>query len=78
MPPEQTIDVIGSAVGSKVTYTGAGLSGIGWIFSSEFGVAAGVIIGLIGLLTNLYFKRKQDQREQHEYEARMRAMGQEP
>lgn len=74
----ETIDAAIATAGSKATYTGAGVSGIGWVFSSEFGVAAGVIIGVLGLLTNLYFRRKQDRREQHEYEARMRAMGQEP
>jgi hypothetical protein len=78
MQTEQTMDAIGAAISTKTAYTGAGVSGIGWVFSSEFGVMAGVIIGVLGLLTNLYFRRKQDRREQHEYEARMRAMGLEP
>lgn len=75
---QTTADVVGAALGSKTTYAGAGVTIGSWFLSNEFFGLVGVIIGMVGLFTNLYFRRKQDTREQHEYEARMRAMGQEP
>lgn len=75
---QQHIDATLSAVGSKATYTGAGTSLVGWAASSEFGVIAGIVLGVVGLLVNLYFKRKQDAREQREHEARMRKLETKP
>lgn len=71
---DQHIDVTLAAVGSKATYTGAGASFIGWVLSSQFGVLAGVVIGVVGLLVNLYFRSRQDAREEREHEARMRKL----
>lgn len=67
-----------AAAGSKATFAGAGASIFGWLTSSEFGVVAGIVIGVVGLAVNWYFRRKTDKREQREYEARMRRMGAEP
>lgn len=78
MSMDQHIDVTLAAVGSKATYTGAGTSLVGWLMSSEFGVLAGIVLGVVGLLVNLYFKRKQDAREQREHEARMRKLETQP
>lgn len=71
---QQHIDVALSAVGSKATYAGAGTSFAGWLFSSEFGVLAGIVLGVLGLVVNVYFRRRQDAREQREHEARMRKL----
>jgi hypothetical protein len=67
----QPIDVTLAAAGSKATYTGSGIAGFGWLLSSEAGVMFGVVLGVIGYLTNLYFKRRADAREQREHEAYM-------
>jgi len=71
---QTTVDAAISAVGSKATYTGAGLSAFGWLTSSEAGVVIGILLGVIGLVVNLYFKHREDKRQQQEHEARMRAM----
>jgi hypothetical protein len=68
------IDATVSAVASKVTYGGAAASSVSWFFSSEFGVLCGILIGLIGLGVNWYFKRREDRRHQAEHEARMRKL----
>ena len=60
----ETIEAGVAAVSSKVTYTGAGATVASWILSSEFGVLAGLFLGVAGLLVNWYFKRRQDRREQ--------------
>ena len=67
-----------AAAASKATLAGAGVTVGSWLTSSEFGVVAGILIGVIGLGVNWYFRRKTDKREQLEYEARMRRMGAEP
>lgn len=74
MVEQQHVDVSIAALGSKATYAGAGASVAGWLFSSEFGVLAGIVLGVAGLLVNIYFRRLQDRREQREHEARMRKL----
>jgi hypothetical protein len=68
---QQSIEASFAAAGSKATYTGAGTSVVGWMLSSEFGMIAGLVIGLVGLGTNFYFQRKRDRREQAEHDKRM-------
>ena len=67
----QTVDATVAAVGSKATQAGAATSITGWFMSSEFGVVAGIVIGLIGLIVNIYFKRREDRRLEEEHAARM-------
>jgi hypothetical protein len=69
---QQALDVTLATAGSKTTYAGAGISTVSWITSSEVGVFAGILIGVIGLAINFYFSRKRDAREQAEHELRMR------
>lgn len=59
-----------AAIASKVTYTGAGTSAVSWIFSSEFGIAAGILLGTLGWLTNVWFQHRRDKREQEEHQQR--------
>lgn len=71
MQQQTTIDAAMAAAGSKATYAGAGASVSSWLFSSEAGVFAGIVIGLAGLAVNFYFKRREDRRLQEEHDARM-------
>ena len=66
-----TIDATFAAAGSKATYAGAGASVSGWLLSSEGAAMCGIIIGLLGLIVNFYFKRREDKRLQAEHEIRM-------
>ena len=58
----ETIDATMAAIGTKATYTGAGVSGLGWFLSNEFFGLAGVIIGTVGLLITWYYKREANKR----------------
>jgi hypothetical protein len=60
------------SIGTKATYTGATTTTVGWILSSEFGVLAGVMIGVLGLLTNWWFQHRRDMREQADFARRER------
>lgn len=71
MKEHQTLDATMAALGSKATYTGASTSIVGWVLSSQFGVLAGILIGLAGLMINWYYKYKQDRREEAEHKRRM-------
>jgi len=44
---------------SKVQYTGSGAAILFGLTLGDWGVVFGIIIGSIGLLVNIYFKRKQ-------------------
>lgn len=74
-----------AAAGSKATYTGASMSIVGWMLTSEFAVLFGMILGLAGFLVNWHYKRKLTNeeiklrrewaaRERAEHELRMKAM----
>ena len=68
------IDATMAAVGTKATYTGVGVSGLGWFLSNEFFGLAGILIGTAGLLITWYYKHKADRRHMHEHELRMELM----
>lgn len=71
---QQSLDVTVSAIGSKATYFGAGTSIASAIASVDWGFWCGILIGVVGLAVNIYFKRRQDAREQREHDARMRKL----
>lgn len=71
---DQTI----SGVGHKFTIGGSIWSLFSWLASSQAGVLFGILLGITGLLVNWYFKRRQDEREQREHEARMRKLATKP
>ncbi len=60
-----------ATVGSKATYGGASATVASWFLSSEFGMLMGIVIGLIGLAVNAYYKHKEDKRRQEEHDRRM-------
>ena len=70
----EAVDATIAAVGSKATYTGAGMTISGWFLSSEFAVRAGIVLGVAGFTVNWYYKHKQDRREQAVHDLRMRQM----
>lgn len=72
MVDQGTVETALAAVGSKATYTGATATTFGWVLSSEFGIAVGVLIGILGFLLNWYYSRKRDQREQAAHAVLMR------
>jgi Bacteriophage holin family, superfamily II-like len=58
MSTANTIDTALAATGSKATYTGSGMILSGWLFSSEFAVLMGIIIGVAGFIVNWYYRHK--------------------
>jgi hypothetical protein len=70
-----------AAVGSKTTLAGSATGGVGCATSSAFFGWVGVIIALLGLGVNYYFRRKEhelrlrdDARKEAEHLARMQAI----
>lgn len=54
----QAVEATMAAAGSKATYTGAAVTIGGWVLSSEFAVLFGMVLGVLGLLVNWYYKHK--------------------
>jgi heme exporter protein D len=70
-----------AAIGSKTTLAGSATAGVGWATSSAFFGWVGVIIALLGLGVNYYFRCKEhelrlrdDARKEAEHLARMQAI----
>lgn len=61
---EQATDMAVASVASKLTYAGSASIGIGWWFTNEAAVLYGLIIGVAGILVNLYYRSKADKREE--------------
>ena len=66
----ETIESTMAAVGTKATYAGASVSGLGWFLSNEFFGLAGVGIGLAGLFISWHYKRKALRLHEREHELR--------
>lgn len=62
----EAIDLTIAATGSKITYAGAGVGGLGWFLSSEFVGVIGILIALAGFCVSWYYKRKASQRMEKE------------
>jgi heme/copper-type cytochrome/quinol oxidase subunit 2 len=71
---QHSLDATIAAAGHKATMGGAAASSVSWFLSSEFGVLCGIVIGVLGLLVNFWFRRREDKRHQAEHEARMRKL----
>jgi hypothetical protein len=67
-----SIDATLATIGHKTAQSGVGLTFVGWALSSEGTAAIGILMGLIGLSIQWYYRRKQDKREQEEHDARMK------
>lgn len=74
MKTETTIEATMAAVGQKTTVAGASVTGAGWVFSNEFLGLAGLLVAVAGLLVNIYFRWKEDRRQQRKHEAEMAAI----
>lgn len=66
----ETLDATMAAIGTKATYTGAGVSGLGWFLSNEFFGLAGVCIGVAGLFITWHYKRQAHVLRVREHELR--------
>ena len=78
MRTEDAIDATGVAITAKVTQVGAGATFFSWLVSSEGGMLVGIMIGMIGLIVNLFYQHRRDKREQIEHEKRMSKLETEP
>ena len=57
-----------ASIGYKTSNAGAGVGVIAWLTSQEGLAIVGVMIALAGWLTNMYYKRKEDERAHAERE----------
>jgi hypothetical protein len=71
MNPEQATDAVIAAIAHKTAQGGALATVVGWAASSQGTAFIGIVIGLIGLGVQFYYRRKQDKREEAEHQARM-------
>lgn len=72
---QETIEAAVAASAPKIMYGGAGLMTWGGLSLNDWMAVGGFVIGLIGYLTNLYFKHKHFKLAQLETEAKMADRG---
>jgi hypothetical protein len=66
LSPEELSQVL-AAAGNKATVAGGGMSFGGIIFSSQFIGLAGLLVALVGLLINWYYRHKEYQLKEREH-----------
>lgn len=71
---QHAMEAAAAAVASKATQAGAGVSILGWLTSSEAGILFGIVLGVLGLVVNFWFKWREDRRQQIAHEAQLRAI----
>lgn len=69
---QQAIEATLASVGSKATYTGAGVTISGGVMLSEVAVIVGMVIGVLGLIVNWHYRAKEDRRAAAEHTRRMK------
>lgn len=68
---KEALEAAASAVASKSTYGGAVTSVLGWLLSSEATVVIGIVVAVVGLAVNWYYKAKADKRAEKLFAARL-------
>lgn len=68
---KENADAIGVGVGKVATYGGGASAFVFGMSASEFAAVVGAVVAVLGWLTQIYFNRRRERREQSEYEARM-------
>lgn len=66
-----SIDAALATIGHKTAQGGVGITFVGWALSSEGTAVIGILMGLVGLSIQWYYRRKQDKREEEEHQLRM-------
>ena len=67
----EAAELVVASTASKSTYAGAAGMVMGWVASSEAAVILGMVVGVLGLLVNWYYKAKSDRRAESLYKARI-------
>lgn len=71
---QTTIETTVTATAQKATMLGSAGTLVGWATSSDIAVWAGILIGVLGLLINWWFKRRHDKRAEAAHTAFMKRM----
>ena len=67
-------NVVMASIGSGATKTGASGAVLGWLFSQEGLAVLGVVIAVIGLIVNWYYKHQENTRAKLEHDLRVREL----
>lgn len=73
-PIQESIEASVAASASKATVAGSAVTTVGWLTSSNFGMWAGIAIGLAGLLVNTFFKFRSDRRANEAHKAYLKSV----
>lgn len=68
---QNTVEAAVASAASKAPATGSVVSVASYATGTDFGVWAGIAIGLVGLLINTYYKRKSDRRAEEAHKVYM-------
>jgi hypothetical protein len=71
---QETLDATVTSISSKAAGAGSVVTVVSWWQSSNLGMWAGILIGVLGLLVNWYYKHRSNARADAAHNIRMRAI----
>ena len=71
---EAAASATAAATASKVTVTGAGVSGVGWLMNSEWLAVLGAVVAVMGFAVNVFFQRRSDRLAVAQHQAELAAL----
>ena len=69
---QHSIDLIGAKAGAAMTYGGSGVAVIAGLSLTEWGVIVGIFTALVGLAVQIYFKNREDKRQERYWSERIK------
>ena len=61
---KEAVEASVASIASKATGTGSAVTMVGWLTASDFGMLAGIVIGVAGLILSWVFKHKAEVRHE--------------
>ena len=61
------LETAAAEAASRVTYTGSGVSLAAWMMQIDWAMWTGIVIGVVGLLINWHYKRREDKRAEESH-----------
>lgn len=71
---EEATEATIAAIAQKTMYSGGTVAFLGGVSANSIAAIGGLIVGIIGLVVTVYYKRKEDQRRTQQHEQFLASM----
>ena len=69
--PQETVDAVGAKTSAGAMYGGSGVTVFAYYSLNDWALIVGIVVGVVGLAANLWFKWREDQRRAKFWDAKL-------